>query len=87
VILTGDSNQRYESGAKAETVLAVRTETMGLTSSLAERFQEFHCDYAFELTRVLGHNGKGGAGYSDGAARVRVGRFYILSLATLSVDT
>jgi hypothetical protein len=60
VILTGDLNQRYESGAKGERALAVRTETMGLTSSLAERFQELRCDYP-----TYGWAHKGGGTHID----------------------
>jgi hypothetical protein len=56
VLLTGDLNQQYESGAKGERALAVRTESMGLTSSLAERFQELGCNY---LTYGWAHKGGG----------------------------
>jgi hypothetical protein len=60
VILTSDLNQRYESGAKGEKALAVRTETMGLTSLLAERFQELRCDYP-----TYGWAHKGGGTHID----------------------
>jgi hypothetical protein len=60
VILTGDLNQRYESRAKGERALAVRTETIGLTSSLAERFQELRCDYP-----TYGWAHKGGGTHID----------------------
>jgi hypothetical protein len=60
VILTGDLNQRYESGAKGKRALAVRTETMGLTFSLAERFQELRCNYP-----TYGWAHKGGGPHID----------------------
>jgi hypothetical protein len=46
VILTGDLNHEYDGKANTKTALAVRTNTMGLYSSLADRFQQLNSKYA-----------------------------------------